>query len=375
MRIVSELLRHLRASWRLFWDARVRWWQRAVFLLPVLYFLIPFRYDFLFDLAPLVGLVDDWLFALLCSYLFVAICPKPIVQRTRDVVLLSDLDPRVRDEARSRLSTSGPLTASELLEAHRHPRESLALATVLAVLLLASLLGGAVAGVTILAACGVSYLVSHLFRWRVTHRAQRVSEEQYPRVVQAISRCQGNLPQVRVEAYVIPARAPNAFTLGLDEPYVMVLTTSLIELLDQDELDAAVAHELGHVLFEHTFLSSVLGGMLYRVGLVGALWAWVFSRWRRFAELTADRVALLTIRDLDVCVSMLFKVHGASPAERITAAWILEQLPGHEQSTSAPEDALRLHPSLAKRIEALSAFDAELFALQVEDWLTERTAE
>jgi Zn-dependent protease with chaperone function len=150
-----------------------------------------------------------------------------------------------------------------------------------------------------------------------------------------------------------------------------MLSERAAEELGADELDVVLAHELGHVLFDHVFLSSLMGGVLHPAG-VGVLWGLVFARWRRFAEQTADRISLLVCGEVEVVVRTLIKVVYGVTDRVVDVRTVLRRLYDGEH----PEDGRRiggLAPArslLMARIRAVVDFDAELVALDVERWLT-----
>ena len=372
MGFLYELVTHFRLVWRLFWDDDVRWWHRAVFVVPAVYFVIPFRYDLFFDLAPIVGLLDDWLLALLCSYGFAFLCPRRIVKRHRGAIALSDPDPGVRERARSNRAMLETLSAVERLEMYRHPREAVALALSVAILIGLSALGGALLGLLLIVLLGVSYAVA---RWRhrqVLRQAVRVSHESYPHVQACLDRCYGHLPYVEMNVFVIESFHSSAYTFGIDRPYTVVLHAGMVEALSEDELTVVIGHEMGHVIFEHTFFSSLMGGTLYRSGLLSFIWALVFLRWRRLAERTADRISLLACGQLDVAMRALIKLAAGVDVETGDVDSILDRAYEEEHTDLLDHlgDLVSTYPQLVARLRALVDFDAELFALDVENWLT-----
>src|SRR5713226_6733616 len=76
--------------------------------------------------------------------------------------------------------------------------------------------------------------------------AQPVSREQMPRLYAVMERLAGkaNLPM----PYVIPQAAPNAFATGRNPSHASVaVTQGLMQLMDDEELEGVIAHELSHV--------------------------------------------------------------------------------------------------------------------------------
>ncbi|MBV5259543.1 M48 family metallopeptidase [Synechococcus moorigangaii CMS01] len=114
----------------------------------------------------------------------------------------------------------------------------------------------------------------------------------------------------------------NSYALGHDNPYIVV-NTGLLDLLDEAELRTVMAHELGHIKCDHTILiqmamwamgaASFLGEITLGLGNVittGLLYA--FYEWRRKAELSADRAALLVMDDLNPILHTMMKLAGGS---------------------------------------------------------------
>ena len=78
--------------------------------------------------------------------------------------------------------------------------------------------------------------------------ARPVSREEAPRLYAVMERlaAKGNLPMPKL--YVIPQAAPNAFATGRNPSHASVAATEgLLELMNDDELEGVIAHELSHV--------------------------------------------------------------------------------------------------------------------------------
>jgi Zn-dependent protease with chaperone function len=137
----------------------------------------------------------------------------------------------------------------------------------------------------------------------------------------------------------------NAFTGGVEKP-VIVLHSSLIERLTDEEVLAVVAHEVGHIHAEHVlYLTAArLLEALANVALIvsplaaiakeilsatmrGALLAWV-----RRAELSCDRAALLVTQDPHVIGRTMMKLCGGTFASKIDYEQFLEQARDFEKN-------------------------------------------
>lgn len=88
--------------------------------------------------------------------------------------------------------------------------------------------------------------------------AQPVSREELPRLYAVMERlaAKANLPVPKL--YVVPEAAPNAFATGRNPRHASVaVTQGLLQLLDDDELEGVIAHELSHVRNYDILISSV----------------------------------------------------------------------------------------------------------------------
>jgi Zn-dependent protease with chaperone function len=130
----------------------------------------------------------------------------------------------------------------------------------------------------------------------------------------------------------------NAFTGGVKRP-VIVLHTSLIERLTDEEVLAVVAHEVGHIHAEHVLyltaarliealanvalLASPLAAIIKE--LVSATMRAALLAWARRAELSCDRAALLVMQDPHVIGRTMMKLCGGTYASRIDYEEFLAQ--------------------------------------------------
>jgi len=90
------------------------------------------------------------------------------------------------------------------------------------------------------------------------YRAQPVGREQLPRVYNLVERLtqKAGLPMPKL--YVIPADSPNAFATGRNPRHASVaVTAGILELLNDQELEGVLAHELGHVRNRDILISSI----------------------------------------------------------------------------------------------------------------------
>ncbi len=114
----------------------------------------------------------------------------------------------------------------------------------------------------------------------------------------------------------------NSYAIGEEQPCI-VINTGLLDLMSEEEIQTVLAHELGHVKCGHSTLiqmaiwtmntASMIGDMTLGLGSVisnGLIIA--FYDWRRKAELSSDRAALLATDDVKLVMKTMMKVAGGS---------------------------------------------------------------
>ena len=90
------------------------------------------------------------------------------------------------------------------------------------------------------------------------YRAQPVTREQLPRVYQIVERILPRMALPMPRIYVIPNDSPNAFATGRNPKHAAVaVTQGILNLLNDEELEGVLAHELGHVRNRDILTSSV----------------------------------------------------------------------------------------------------------------------
>jgi len=110
--------------------------------------------------------------------------------------------------------------------------------------------------------------------------ARPVSREEAPRLYAVMERlaAKGSLPMPKL--YVIPQQAPNAFATGRNPSHASVAATQgLLELMNDDELEGVIAHELSHVRnydILTTSIAATLAGVISWVGYA-ARWGMIFG--------------------------------------------------------------------------------------------------
>jgi heat shock protein HtpX len=151
--------------------------------------------------------------------------------------------------------------------------------------------GGAIGGQTGLKiALAVAVLingVSYFFSDKIalaSSGAQRVSREQVPRLYEVMERLAAKAGLPMPKLYVIPEAAPNAFATGRNPQHASVaVTQGLLELMNDDELEGVIAHELSHVrnydILTSSIAATIAGAITYLASM--ARWGMILGGYGR----------------------------------------------------------------------------------------------
>jgi heat shock protein HtpX len=120
----------------------------------------------------------------------------------------------------------------------------------------------------------VSYFYSDKIALKM-YRAQPVTREELPRAYQAVERLAPKMGIPMPKIYVIPNESPNAFATGRDPQHASVaVTQGILNLLNDEELEGVLAHELGHVHNRDILISSVAATIAGAITMLASMARW-----------------------------------------------------------------------------------------------------
>jgi heat shock protein HtpX len=225
--------------------------------------------------------------------------------------------------------------------------------------------------------------------------ARILQKDEYPELHRTVEKLckEADLPLPKIA--IMQSPVPNAFATGRSPKHAVVACTdSIMRLLNNDEFEAVLAHELAHVknrdilamtiasfiamiasmIMQSFFFSAILGGR-NREGGGGAI-IWIVSivvyavstllilALSRYREFAADRGSALITKNPKALMSALSKISGRMDAvpreakakvEAANAFFIIPALSGRSFM-----ELLSTHPPLEKRIANLEKIEAEM---------------
>ncbi len=142
----------------------------------------------------------------------------------------------------------------------------------------------------------------------------RLSERQLPGIYRHLPPICQQLGIPEPELYLQMDPNPNAWTYGDTRIYI-TLTSGLVEMMTDEELDSVIAHECGHILCRHVLYHTVaqwISSGLASLGILGSLAApveYALLYWYRKSELSADRAASI-VTSPEVVASVQARLSG-----------------------------------------------------------------
>ena len=143
--------------------------------------------------------------------------------------------------------------------------------------------GGENGMILALAFAVVMNFVSYFFSDKIAlamYRAQPVTREELPRAYATVERLTQKIGIPMPKIYVIPTESPNAFATGRNPSHASVAVThGILSLLNDEELEGVLAHELGHVNNRDILISSVAATIAGAITMLASMgrWAMIFG--------------------------------------------------------------------------------------------------
>ncbi len=195
-----------------------------------------------------------------------------------------------------------------------------------------------------------------MMRQQFLGNALQVEYSDYAWLREWSNKVAADLDMPRVEIMVVQDPVMNAFAFGFATPYTIVLHSGTVRWLTPEQLKAIVVHEMAHVKYRHTQISTYL--MLLRMPPgIGAINGWLLDFWSRRAEYTADRLAVAYLRDTSLVKEALIGVHVgpdvASSFNEVARQWQVYMTDSYFNRFT---QTFGSHPFLVRRLQCIDSF-------------------
>jgi hypothetical protein len=147
--------------------------------------------------------------------------------------------------------------------------------------------------------------------WQLVARAAEVTPATFPELSPIVDdlRARFDLPRTRV--YISRESPPAGYTVGVREPYAIVMSATTVATLTLDEFRFLVGREMGHIKLRHTWAATLLGSanmhlpepLAYLLKVRKVL----FGSYQHAQELSCDRIGVVATRDVGPALSALIK--------------------------------------------------------------------
>ena len=160
------------------------------------------------------------------------------------------------------------------------------------------------------------HAIEKIYTVQYTGSNLKVTKENYPKIYEYLQyACQiMDLPKVP-ELYIEWGYSINAFTVGSENP-IIVLSSGLIDLCDDEEIMFIIGHECGHIKSNHMLyhmMAQVINICIENIpggSLIGGPLQYALYYWNRMSEFTADRAGLLCCQNKDAAIRAFMKMAG-----------------------------------------------------------------
>lgn len=195
----------------------------------------------------------------------------------------------------------------------------------------------------------------------------RVGPRQFPELYDISITAAARLSMPPVPVYVERAAGMKVYPLGLWSKPLIVITSSMVDHLEPEDLQFFIARELSHIQAGHTWLRVLLKPLGSDVALIGKLLnTLIFGDWINRAELTADRGALIVCDSLTTSIRAMLKYGvGVRLFNQLDIQEFLDQIHDVSNMSGRITALVAGQPYLTNRVRELTEFALSNKAKQI----------
>lgn len=194
----------------------------------------------------------------------------------------------------------------------------------------------------------------HAFKLLALAVAVRVNEKQFPRLYALhLEACKVLNMETVPELFVTQNPMYNAGAMGIKEPCILI-NSSMVNDLTDDELLFVLGHELGHIKSEHMlyrtlfFFLDLMMKNSHRLPFpniaIGTLTGVYYAllEWSRKSELSCDRAGLLVTQDPEAAVQLVMKLAGGKKLEEMDLGEFMRQAEEYNEKGTVNDNLMKL---------------------------------
>lgn len=142
------------------------------------------------------------------------------------------------------------------------------------------------------------------------YRAKIISEADAPELYQMVDRLRQRAGLPMPVVAIAPSQQPNAFATGRNANNAVVCCTAgILQLVDREELEGVIAHELAHIKHRHMLVGTVAATMAGAIAMVGSIvrWGAIFGGFSRDDD-SGSPIALLAMAIVAPIAAMIMQL-------------------------------------------------------------------
>jgi hypothetical protein len=186
----------------------------------------------------------------------------------------------------------------------------------------------------------------------------RISPRQFTDIHALATKAAERLSMLPVPVYVERSANMNIYPLGLRGKPLIVVTSAMIDQLDNESLHFLIARELSHIQAGHTWLRVLLKPLGSDVAVIGKLFnSVIFGDWVNRSQLTADRAGFLVCQSLTTSIRAMLKFGvGVNLFNQLDIEEFLKQITDVSNMSGRITELVAGEPYLTQRIRILTEF-------------------
>jgi Zn-dependent protease with chaperone function/uncharacterized RDD family membrane protein YckC len=192
-------------------------------------------------------------------------------------------------------------------------------------------------------------------RGRLLGTSIRLHDRQLPAVYAIVDGCARELGMRTPHVFVREDQYTCVTSMGLGEPYSIIVSSAWLPHLDDQELAFLIGRELGHIAAGHSRITSLFTAS----GKENPFISIVFGGWLRRTEYTADRIGLLCCGSIEAAARAIFTCSFRQVSKKVDyAAFIDQRVEVQSDPTLKLGELLGQEPYATNRLRQLETFAA-----------------